>query len=66
MDRYLGSQNEAAVNAYCDIAQEVSGIKQIYIIRLWLYMQEVRQEVNIMFVVYDWTTYNRRAFLLRN
>uniref|UniRef100_A0A6T7HFX3 NADP-dependent oxidoreductase domain-containing protein n=1 Tax=Attheya septentrionalis TaxID=420275 RepID=A0A6T7HFX3_9STRA len=36
MDRYLGSQNEAAVNAYCDIAQE-AGISPSELALSWCY-----------------------------
>ena len=39
MDRYLGSQNEAAVNAYCKIAKE-AGISPAELALSWCYHNE--------------------------
>ena len=39
MDRYLGSQNEAAVKAYCDIAKE-AGITPAELALSWCYHNE--------------------------
>jgi aryl-alcohol dehydrogenase-like predicted oxidoreductase len=40
MDRYLGSQNEEAVNAYCDVAQE-AGLSPAQMALAWCYHNEL-------------------------
>jgi aryl-alcohol dehydrogenase-like predicted oxidoreductase len=40
MDRFLGSQNEAAVNAYCDLAEE-SGLTPTELALGWCYHREL-------------------------
>ena len=39
MDRYLGSQNEAAVNAYCQIARD-AGITPTQLALSWCFHRE--------------------------